>query len=512
MKKTITCLCLLLLVFGCKKDSIKPPVTPPVVIAKPDIDFKIEVKNNTGKVTADVALTVDGTNLKGYTPTTVTNHSFVLTFKLKDNASVVKVKDVVQVSGVTANDFSKSVTYNITDSKGASNDYIVSIYNFTGLPIFNITTSGPVVSKEDYVTGSININTNGLYVQETNDIALQIKGRGNSTWGLHPKKPYRLKFNSKAKVLGLASAKNWVLLANHSDKTLMRNYIADGIAQSLNGDFTPHGIFVEVVMNGEYLGTYMLTEQVEVNANRVNITEMKAGDNSEPNISGGYLLELDQRQEDPNRFITGANIPFTIKEPEDITPAQMAYIQTYIQNTENAIFAANFADPVNGYAKYINSDSFINWFLVNELFKNQDAANFSSMFYFKDRGGKLGMGPAWDFDLGAGNVDYSDATNPTGWWVKDGPWFSRLFQDPAFAAKVKTRWQFLKANGIPAMYKSIDDTQAYLTLPAKENFSKWNVLGTYVWPNPVVLGSYPKEVEQLKKWLTQRVAWLDRNL
>jgi spore coat protein CotH len=512
MKKSIVCLCLLLLVFGCKKDSIKPPVTPPVVVAEPDIDFKIEAKNNTGKVTADVALTVDGTNLKGYTPTTVTNHSFVLTFKLKDNASVVKVKDAVQVSGVTTNDFSKPVTYNITDSKGASKDYIVSIYNFTGLPIFNITTSGPVVSKEEYVTGSININTNGLYVQETNDIALQIKGRGNSTWGLHPKKPYRLKFNSKAKVLGLASAKNWVLLANHSDKTLMRNYIADGIAQSLNGDFTPHGIFVEVVMNGEYLGTYMLTEQVEVNANRVNITEMKAGDNSEPNISGGYLLELDQRQEDPNRFITGANIPFTIKEPEDITPAQMAYIQTYIQDTENAIFAANFADPVNGYAKYINSDSFINWFLVNELFKNQDAANFSSMFYFKDRGGKLGMGPAWDFDLGAGNVDYSDATNPIGWWVKDGPWFSRLFQDPAFAAKVKTRWQFLKANGIPAMYKSIDDTQAYLTLPAKENFTKWNVLATYVWPNPVVLGSYPKEVEQLKKWLTQRVAWLDRNL
>jgi spore coat protein CotH len=340
---------------------------------------------------------------------------------------------------------------------------------------------------------------------------LQIKGRGNSTWGM-PKKPYRLKFDSKAKVLGLASAKNWVLLANYSDKTLMRNYIADGISQSLTGDYANHGIFVEVVMNGEYQGTYLLTEQVEVNAARVNIPELKPTDNGPSVITGGYLLELDQRQEDPYRFKTNGNLPFTIKSPDEPSTAQMDYIKGYIQDTENAIFAANFADPVNGYAKYINSDSFINWFLVNELFKNQDAANFSSMFYYKDRGGKLGMGPAWDFDLGAGNVDYSDATNPTGWWVKNGPWFNRLFQDPAFAAKVKTRWQFLKANGIPAMYKSIDDTQAYLTLPAQENFKKWDILGIYVWPNPVILGTYPKEVEQLKKWLNQRVAWLDSNL
>ncbi|MES2062986.1 MAG: CotH kinase family protein [Bacteroidota bacterium] len=515
MKITFTCLCLLLLLFACKKDKnvTPPPVTPPVVVVtSPEItEIKIEAKNNTGKVTADVVLTADGTNLKGYTPGTAEGHNFVLTFKTKDAAATVKIGDVTQVSGVTANDFTKPVTYTVTDSKSVSKDYIVSIYNFTGLPIFNITTSGPVVSKDDYVTGSLKVNTNGLFEQTTNDIALQIKGRGNSTWGM-PKKPYRLKFNSKAKLLGLASAKNWVLLANYSDKTLMRNYIANNVSQSLNGDFAPHSIFVEVVMNNEYQGTYILTEQVEVNTGRVDIPELKPTNNGASEITGGYLLELDQRQEDPYRFKTLGNLPFTIKSPDVPSTQQTDYIQTYIQDTENAIFAANFADPVNGYAKYINSDSFINWFLVNELFKNQDAANFSSMFYYKNRDGKLGMGPTWDFDLGAGNVDYSDATQPTGWWVRTGPWFNRLFQDPAFAAKVKTRWQFLKANGIPAMYKSIDDTQVYLTLPAKENFTKWNILNQYVWPNPVVLGTYPKEVAQLKQWLTQRVAWLDSNL
>ncbi|MCO5937187.1 CotH kinase family protein [Mucilaginibacter sp. RB4R14] len=514
MKKSLTYVCLLLLVIGCKKDStITPPVdTPPVVVDNtPPITLTAEVKNNS-KIFTDITLTQEGDILKGYTtgPASI-SRQLVLTFKLKDAASVVKVKDVVQASGVTLNDFTKPVVYTVTDSKGASKDYTVGIYNFTGLPIFNITTAAPVVSKVDYVAGSININTNGLYDQETNDIKLQIKGRGNSTWGM-PKKPYRLKFDSKAKVLGLASAKNWVLLANYTDKTLMRNYIADGIAQSLSSDFAPHGIFVEVVMNGEYQGTYMLTEQVEVNAARVNITELKPADNGASVITGGYLLELDQRKQDPYLFATNGGIPFTIKSPDVPSDAQTAYIKGYIQDTESAIFAANFADLVNGYAKYINSDSFINWFLVNELFKNQDAANFSSMYYYKDRGGKLGMGPAWDFDLGAGNVDYSDATKPEGWWVKDGPWFKRLFQDPAFLTKVRTRWQFLKANGIPAMYKSIDDSQAYLTLPAQENFTKWDILNKYVWPNPVVLGTYPREVAQLKYWLTQRVAWIDSNL
>ncbi|MGY4535878.1 hypothetical protein ACVW0P_000272 [Mucilaginibacter sp. UYNi724] len=516
MKKSFTCLCLTLLVFGCKKDSeVKTPpvVIPPVVVdTTPPVTFSLEEEKNKGKITNDIALTLDGTNLKGYTSGTTESHSFAVTFKTKDAASTVKIKDIAQVSGVTVNDFTKPIVYTITDSKGASINYTVSIYNFTGLPIFKITTASSVVSKDDYVTGALNINANGYADQETNDIKLQIKGRGNSTWALHPKKPYRLKFDSKAQLLGMPSAKNWVLLANYSDKTLMRNYIADGVAQSLKSDFAPHGIFVEVVMNGEYLGTYMLTEQVEVNAARVNIPELKPADNSASVVTGGYLLELDQRQEDPYRFKTAGNLPFTIKSPDVPSTAQMDYITGYMQQTENAIFAANFADPVNGYSKYINSDSFINWFLVNELFKNQDAANYSSMFYYKDRDGKLGMGPAWDFDLAAGNVDYSDATNPNGWWVKDGPWFSRLFQDPAFVTKVRTRWQFLKANGIPAMFKSIDDTQTYLTRPAEQNFTKWDILNTYVWPNPIVLGTYPKEVNQLKAWLIQRIAWMEGNL
>jgi len=510
MKRYFACICFLILAIGCKKDGVKvPPVAPP--IEPKGLEFKLEANKNPDKVPSNVTMSIEGDKIKGFVPTTDDNHSFIVSFKTKDEASVVKVNDVVQVSGVTENDFTKPVKYTITDSKGGEKTYTISIYNFTGLPIFYITTASPVVNRENYIAGSVTINPNVDYDQPIKTMDIQIRGRGNSTW-MHPKKPYKMKLSSKASIFGLPAAKNWVLLANYSDKTLMRNYLAYNLSQQLNGDFTPHGIFVEVVMNGEYMGNYMLSESVEINKGRVDIKELKPGDTGPAEITGGYLVELDQRLDGDHYFRTGGNLPFVIKEPEDITPLQSDYIHNYFQETENVILGPDFANPTTGYAKYINTDSFISWFLVNELFKNQDAANFSSMYYYKDRGGKLGMGPAWDFDLGAGNVDYSDATRPEGWWVKDGLWFHRLFEDPAFKAKVRTRWTEMKSTQIPALYKSITDTQNYLSISAAQNFNKWPILNQYVWPNPVVLGTYPKEVEQLNRWFVQRVAWLDTNL
>ena len=505
MRRAFTYLCLILFIASCKKDA--PKITPPDTT--PDFNIFVEVKSNAGKINTDVLLIKDADTFKGGTGEPETDMNLVAGFVTKSGA-VVKVGDVVQTSGVTSNDFSKPVVYSVTTG-GTVKTYTVTIVNFTGLPVFNITTASPVVSKDDYVNGTLNINTMGLYDQDVKTIEMQIKGRGNSTWGM-PKKPYRLKFTNKNKLLGLASAKNWVLLANYSDKTLMRNSLAFGLAQSLNSDHAPHGIFVEVFMNGEYLGNYTLTEQVEINAARVNIPELKAADVSATAVTGGYLIELDQRNGEIVHFNTTKGLPMNLRSPEAPNTDQLNYIQNYLQQTEDAIFSTNFADPATGYAKYINSDSFISWFLVNEVFKNQDAANFSSMFYYKDRGGKLGMGPAWDFDLGAGNVDYSDATKPEGWWVHDGVWIGRLMQDPAFAAKVKAKWDVLKTTGLPEMLAAMDKNAAYLDESQKRNFAKWNILNIYVWPNPVVLGSYKAEVAYVKNWFQKRITWMDANI
>lgn len=510
MKNILIYLFFLISFAGCKRETLPTTEEKTVDDIEALLGFKLEVKNNQDLFINDIICTVNGDEIQAVIPgVEKSNKSLALTFN--SQSIKVKVDGLEQVSGETINDFSSPVTYNVLFSDGTEKSYLFKIVDFTGLLIFHISTEAPVVSKDDYVNGSLTINSNLQFEEETRTFPLEIKGRGNSTWIL-PKKPYRLKLKNKAKILGLDEAKNWVLLANYSDKTLIRTSFAFELGREIGADFTPQSIPVEVVMNGEYLGSYLLTEQVEVLKDRVEIEELKPEDTAPDIITGGYLLELDERRDEDFWFETNKRLPFAVKSPDDISASQKNYIKKYMQDTENAIFSSNFADPQNGYAKYIDVNSFINWYLVQELLKNQDARNYSSMYYYKKRNGKLGMGPLWDFDLSMGNVDYSDAINPRGWWVKNGAWFNRLFQDPIFKQKVRNRWEEIKKNEITSVFQNIDKNAKYLRLSQKENFNKWDILNEKVWPNPVALGSYSAEVEQIKAWLTTRISWLDANL
>ena len=292
----------------------------------------------------------------------------------------------------------------------------------------------------------------------------------------------------------------------------MRKGISLEMGKDLGASFVPTGRYVDVVMNGTYIGNYYMTEQVEVNPSRINIEDIKTTDIAGDALTGGYVIELDQHKDEDHYFYTNAGLPMGINTPDEITPEQLAYIEDYIQKTENSIFADNFADPNEGYARYIDVDSFISWYLVKELVKDNDGQNYSSIFYYKDKNGKLGMGPLWDFDLSIGNTDYSDCKNATGWWIKNSVWFSRLFQDPAFLQKVKTKWKDFKANKLPGIFSYIDQTEKYLSVSANYNFTRWDILNTYVWPNPVVTGSYHGEVSYTRKWLTDRANWMDTQL
>ncbi|HKG06507.1 MAG TPA: CotH kinase family protein [Pedobacter sp.] len=510
MRKSLLYLFCLLILWSCKKeDPIIIPDEPEPVEVKDSVKLlsvKLEPVNNKGLLITDVYAKIVGNQINVKIPSSADNQKFVPTFSVEN--AIVTVNDTVQVSGKTAVDFNRVITYKLTSPKGKTETFTFNVKYYTEIPILYIytTDSVEVTSKDNYINGRVVINTNGLYTQEQNNIPLQIKGRGNSTWGME-KKPYRLKFTNKAPMLGMPTAKNWVLLANYSDKTLMRTSLAFDLGTKLGVDFTPQGRPVELVMNKKYLGSYFLTYQVEVNENRVNIPELKKSNTSATEITGGYLLELDQRRDSDPRFETNRGIPLTIKSPEDITPQQLDYIKTYIQETEDVINSEDFS--ANGYEKYINVESFINWYIIQELMSNQDAKDFSSIFFYKDRGGKLGLGPLWDFDLAAGNNDYSDSRYPTGWWIKDGPWFSHLFKDPKFVAKLKTRWNAVKANELKQIPATIDQNVKYINLSQYENFNRWPILNKWVWPNQFVLGSYPAEIAQLKKWLNERISWLD---
>lgn len=381
------------------------------------------------------------------------------------------------------------------------------------LPILRITTdnAAPIVSKEVYITGQMSLVSNVAGVAAVNG-GLQIRGRGNSTWDIHPKKPYRLKLTDKQSLLGMPSSKDWVLLANYSDKSLLRNAAAFDLGTRMGFPWSPRSAFVEVYLNDRYDGVYQLMENIKVTKDRVNIDELTAADVGADKITGGYLLEVDFREDGRTMHTSIDNLPIVFQSPEEPVPEQEDYIKGYINQFETVLHSSGFADPATGYAAYIDVDSFVRWYLVNEVFRNVDANMWSSCWMYKPRGGKLVMGPLWDFDLAAGNANYADAFMTEGWHIRAAPWFSRLFEDPAFAARVKLRWNEIKAGELPAMFASVTSSSVSLQQAQLNNFQRWPILEMYVWPNYRIPGSYTGEIDYLNTWLTARIAWMDRQM
>ena len=194
-----------------------------------------------------------------------------------------------------------------------------------------------------------------------------------------------------------AKAKKWTLISNHSDKTLMRNILAFEISRRVGAKYTPYCHPVDVIINGEYKGCYQLCDQIEVDENRVNITEMEPEDISGDAITGGYLIEIDAyANEEPEHsmFKSSKGIPVTIKSPDDdeITPQQKSYIESYFNRLEARVFSENFSDEIHGYRQLFDTESFIKHFIVGEISGNTDT--YWSTYLYKERGDdKIYTGP-----------------------------------------------------------------------------------------------------------------------
>lgn len=390
-----------------------------------------------------------------------------------------------------------------------------NIDNFTGLPIVYVDTGGAAIdSKEDYVEGTVSIN-GGDSFESLTDVEMKIKGRGNSTWwqgGVWNKWPYQIKFGDKTEVLGMPKDKKWVLLAEISDVSLIRNKIVREIANSGNFDYVPQAEYVELFLNNEHAGTYLIGQKVEESENRVNI-----GDN-------GYLVEIDTDANgriDPedvyfkssqSNFWSENNV-FNIKEPElDYGSDKFNTIKNLVDNFEKALFGDNFKDPELGYRAYIDLDSFIDWYIVNEISKNQDAASYSSIYFNYIPSGKIKMGPIWDFDLAFGNVNYSTAEFSTGFWIKSGsPWYKRMFEDDYFTNLVKERYNFFYEN-LDQFNSKVDDFELYISKSQKKNFELFPGLldpNVELWPVPARFDSHHGYVDYLKTWIRDRMEWLN---
>lgn len=425
--------------------------------------------------------------------------------------------------------------------------------NFTSsnLPIVIINTGNQTIPDEPKMMADMGIiwNANNARNYTTDPLnhyngKVGIEVRGSSSQ-MFPKKGFGLELwdvNGNAidsSILGMPKESDWILSASYSDKSLMNNVLSYHLAGQM-GWYAPRTVYVELVIDGQYQGVYVMMEKIKRDNNRVDIANLQVTDISEPELTGGYIIKVDKSTGNggggwtsnfaPDVAPNGQTIFFQYEYPADdvIVPQQEAYIQAYVDSFETALNGANFADPLTGYAKYIDVNSFVDYFLLNEISRNVDGYRLSTYLY-KEKitaGNKLYIGPAWDYDIAWGNADYCSGSDTSGWAYQFGQvcggdywqvpfWWTRLMQDPAFRDKVRCRWEELKYTALSETYLHnwCDTTAAWLNEGQQRNFQQWPILGTYVWPNPSPQPTtYQGEVDELKLWITARRNWMDANM
>jgi|GEM_PF-2177473 len=377
------------------------------------------------------------------------------------------------------------------------------------LPILTITTEGgaAITSKETYVNATFELrNTTQPFTQTG-----QIRGRGNSTWN-EPKKPYKVKFTNAVAPLGMISRKDWVLLANWYDPSSLRSAIAFELGYRTSLAWTPGYRYVDVVLNGTKVGVYQLVDHIEIKNNRININEMTAADVSGLAVTGGYSMEIDVRLEDNNEpgFRTRLNVPITFDEPDGKVLPQVVYMRNFIQDFEDVLFSNSFADPVNGFRKYVDINSFIDWYWVNEFMANNDSGFGASVKLYKKRDtaqtpGKLFLGPLWDFDrsIGVGGTYAYHAPNV--WWTRNGAsWIKRMMEDATFVTVMNQRWVSLRNSMLADdfLYTLVNKLTVKLHPQLKHDKQIWNLDAN----DPNASATY------LINWLQQRVAFIDSEI
>lgn len=430
------------------------------------------------------------------------------------------------------------------------------IYYYSSVPTLVITSPSSYngVGTSSYSTGTMTLCTTEDYQKTEYDGAIEIKRRGNTTAG-KPKKPFRLKLSTKADLFGMGKSKHWVLLANYNDRSNLRNKLSYDLGLSL-GLAGCESTFVNVIFNGQYCGLYQLCEAIRIEEGRVDIynwsdtaeeianriaakegltpeeketltTEMKRNlawitegtykeydlseyyDLSTLNITGGYLIENDDYYDERVKFTTENEMKLMVHEPENLyTNREMLdYIKNYIQDMEDALYAPNrlSGDGLH-YTEYMDVTSFLDFFMVNHVFKNVELF-YKSCYMYKDVDGPLTFGPIWDMDWAAGNHVVLDKISkaydkwPHGQSHYREYWFKALYNDPYFMILLCERWAEIQSN-LDTMMAELDEISTAIDTEAKLDFEHWGYIQK----------DTDTEVNDLRTWLTNRRNWMNEQM
>ncbi len=429
----------------------------------------------------------------------------------------------------------------------------------SNLPIVRFNTKTRVIQDEPKIPVQMEIFDKGPgqlnQVSETPTISTMagVEYRGSTSQADfyflpgYVKKPYGIELwtdstGVKAKKLSLVQMpeeSDWVLNASYNDRSFMRDFIAQSLAGRI-GLLHSNAKFVELIINDEYRGVYVLMEKIKQGKNRVPISDLYPTENAGDDVTGGYLLKIDKTSGSPSttwksNYTSGITATqkceFQIEYPQYgiITQQQLIYIRDYINNWEKKLMTEDMNDPKASFRDFMDVSTFINYFILNEATRNVDGYRLSTYLY-KDKeslGGKIKMGPAWDFNIAFGNSDYLNGWKTDGFVYKamenDGGkndywqvpfWWNKLMQDASFRKALATRWKevrstFLNTNSI---YATIDSAQVALKDPLTRNFQKFPLMGKKIWPNYYVGATLNDEVSWLKNWIQGRLVWLDAQM
>lgn len=374
------------------------------------------------------------------------------------------------------------------------------------------------IDRYAYSPAAITLETqhNGVPITEFDATPVEIRGRGNSTWWVYDKKPYRLHFDEDISLLGMKPAKNYVLLAEHADRSFVRNLMTQKLAQLM--EHIPYALemrFVQLSFNGDYQGLYTLFEQVELNNTRYDVDSNLANDDA------GFLMELDWRQTVPEStsiegidYIVINDFPYVFQEPEmndnGFEQRHIDYMTQWIENMELSLLIRQ------NYDRYFDVDNWIDYFLIQELVKNVDVG-WSSFFFVKPSGGKITLGPLWDFDFAYGNADYIPS-GPTGFWGfvnYKNKWFTMMMEVPSLRQRFVDRFNEIKDTILPQWQALLPQLKVNLNDDAARNFERWPILDTYLWPTPwqvLQANSHTKQINYIRDYLSDRIEWMDNTL
>ncbi len=421
----------------------------------------------------------------------------------------------------------------------------------SNLPLVVINTFGLEIPDNPKITVHVGIIDNGPgNINHISDpfnnyngwVGIEIRGQSTQ---LYPKKAYdfetrdELGDNLNVSLLGLPEDNDWILYAPYADKSMLRNTVSFDLGRKMNR-YCSRTVYCELVINGDYKGVYVLMEKIKKSVDRVDIATLKPDEVTGNDLTGGYIIKVDKIDPDFVYDISGwksnpspaypnaMDITFQYFYPdvEVIRNQQKTYIKEYITTAENTLCSSGFTDPDAGYNSYFDVPSFVDFMLMSEIAKEVDKYRYSTYFYKKkdSDGGKLFAGPVWDFNFGYGNVDYWEpGIDYTGWLYQMVEkvdwsimfWWKRLMEDPYFRDLAKTRWVDLRQHEFSNtnVHAVIDSMAGYIDEAKERNFTRWPILGQYVWPNyDWENNTYADEVDYFENFLFSRISWMDYNL